>query len=147
MTENTRKENNTTWGSSREQGGGTVGMRNTFNSKQFRSDQIVLAKSKGVWYQKNIYEVLNRKGVNSKRLWCKIESKTLDDNNMYFLFSGMEFISYIFGHRHKGRNLMNNNNFHSKSIFLHFTDLLPNLKILLIVRDPIGECQKTISSM
>ena len=76
-------------------------MQNTFYSKQFRSDQIVLAKSKGVWYQKNIYEVLNRKGVNSKR--SLIKSKTLDDNNMYFLFSDMEFISYIFGHRHKGR--------------------------------------------
>ena len=62
---------------------------------------------------------------------------------MYFLFSGMEFISYTFGHRHKGRYLMNYNNFHSKSV-LYFTDLLPNLKILLIVRDPIGEGQKTI---
>ena len=65
---------------------------------------------------------------------------------MYFLFSDMEFISYISGHRHKGRYSMNYDNFHSKSV-LYFTDLLPNLKILLIVRDPIGECQKTIKSM
>ena len=55
------------------------------------------------------------------------------------IFYFLEFISYIFGHRHKGRYLMNYDNFHSKSFFLHFTDLLPNLKILLIVRDPIGE--------
>ena len=41
---------------------------------------------------------------------------------------------------------MNYDNFHSKTV-LYFTDLLPNLKILLIVRDPIGECQKTINSM
>ena len=70
-----------------------------------RDDQLVLAKSPAVWYQKDVHKVLVRH---------RGEQHILRLLSLLYLYS-------------------------IKDLFSSFVEHLPNVKLLLIVRDPIGE--------
>ena len=70
-----------------------------------RDDQLVLAKSPAVWYQRDVHKVLVRH---------RGEQHILILLSLLYLYS-------------------------IKELFSSFPEHLPNVKLLLIVRDPIGK--------
>ena len=114
-----------------------VKAKNNHNLNKFsREDQLILMKSSGVWNRNDTENILPRPdNLLSYWLLNSIMSNEWLNEILYEIFKLSED---CFVWRHKGKISYN---WYDWSFCYFNSEGLPNAKILLIVKDPIGETQ------